>query len=86
MPTISRFFGIKIQIRFREHNPPHFHAVYGEYSGVFDIHTLGMTEGVLPSKAQALVVEWSVMHRAELLTAWEQACSGQTPNQIEPLA
>jgi len=30
MPEISRFYGIIIYIYFREHNPPHFHAVYGE--------------------------------------------------------
>ena len=34
-----------------EHNPPHFHAIYGEYMGAFDIQTLEMIEGDLPSKA-----------------------------------
>ena len=28
MPTISEFFGIKIILRFIDHNPPHFHATY----------------------------------------------------------
>lgn len=28
MPTISEFFGIRIEIRFLDHNPPHFHAKY----------------------------------------------------------
>ena len=40
-----------------EHNPPHFHVVYGEYAGVFDIQSLIMTEGDLPAKAQELVKE-----------------------------
>lgn len=33
MPTISRFFGIVIQMHWfpREHPPAHFHAIYGEY-------------------------------------------------------
>lgn len=30
MPTISHFFGIVIQMFWREHAPPHFHALYGE--------------------------------------------------------
>ena len=30
MPTISQFFGIVIQMFWREHAPPHFHALYGE--------------------------------------------------------
>jgi hypothetical protein len=31
MPELSRFLGIVIGIFPREHPPPHFHAVYGEY-------------------------------------------------------
>ena len=32
MPVISRFYGIIIKMYFqqKEHNPPHFHAIYGE--------------------------------------------------------
>jgi hypothetical protein len=33
---------------FDEHNPPHFHARYGEKKGAFDINTLNMLEGNLP--------------------------------------
>lgn len=42
MPIISKFYGIIIKMYFQqsEHNPPHFHAVYGEYIGAFDIKTL----------------------------------------------
>ena len=29
MPTINQFFGIVIQMFWREHVPPHFHALYG---------------------------------------------------------
>lgn len=30
MPVISRFYGIVITMNFREHEPAHFHATYGE--------------------------------------------------------
>lgn len=30
MPEISRFFGIVIRMFFNDHQPAHFHAVYGE--------------------------------------------------------
>jgi len=30
MPIISQFFGIVIQMFWREHAPPHFHALYAE--------------------------------------------------------
>ena len=46
MPEITRFFGILIKMFFMEHNPPHFHALYGEYMGEFDIYTLNMLEGI----------------------------------------
>jgi hypothetical protein len=31
MPQISQFFGIIIRMFYDEHNPPHFHAQYGEF-------------------------------------------------------
>lgn len=31
MPIISRFLGIVIMMYWNDHNPPHFHAKYGEY-------------------------------------------------------
>lgn len=59
MPVIARFFGIVIKMYFSqsEHGVPHFHALYGEYNGVFDIQTLDMFEGDLPVRAQRLVRE-----------------------------
>jgi hypothetical protein len=41
-----------------EHGVPHFHAVYGEFNGVFAIETLEMIEGDLPARSQHLVKEW----------------------------
>lgn len=56
--------------RQSEYNPPHFHALYGEYIGVFDIQTLDMIEGDLPSKGQNLVREWASKYQKELLSIW----------------
>lgn len=72
MPVISRFYGIIIKMYFQqsEHNPPHFHAFYGEYMGAFDINTLEMLEGDLPAKGQTLVKEWAARHKSELLKIW----------------
>jgi hypothetical protein len=44
MPIITRFYGIVIKMYFSqsEHRVPHFHALYGEYNGVFSIETLEM--------------------------------------------
>jgi hypothetical protein len=40
MPTISVFYGIVIQMFWRDHNPPHFHVLYGEHEAVFDVRDL----------------------------------------------
>ena len=53
-----------------EHNPPHIHAVYGEYLGVINIQTLEMMEGDLPQKALALATEWTKQNQTELLGIW----------------
>ena len=40
MPEISRFFGIVIKMFFDDHNPPHFHAFYGEDEVLIDIRAI----------------------------------------------
>ena len=80
MPEISRFYGIVIKIFLtREHNPPHFHALYGEFSGLFDIQTLEMLEGDLPAKAQALIKEWATLYKTDIMNMWENKVSKKLP-------
>jgi hypothetical protein len=45
MPEISRFYGITIHFFYDDHNPPHFHAYYGNQRAVFSIKTLKIIEG-----------------------------------------
>jgi len=72
LPEITRFLGIVIKIFFRgEHNPPHIHAVYGEYNGLFDISTMTMFEGDLSNRIQKLVKEWGDQYKSELMMMWE---------------
>ncbi len=85
MPELSRFYGIVIYIFFREHNPPHFHAVYGDHEAQIDIQTLGVLNGHLPARSLGLVVEWAEIHQKELRQAWKRAQGHQIPNKIAPL-
>ncbi len=73
MPIITRFYGITIKMFFlqREHQPPHFHAVYGEYNGIFAIDSLEMLEGDLPARAKRLVIEWAQNYQVELKRIWD---------------
>ena len=63
MPEIARFYGIVIKLFFGDHPPPHFHAVYAECVGLFDIDTLEMIEGDLPKRAKRLVIEWATANQ-----------------------
>lgn len=59
MPEICRFHGIVIRMYHDDHNPPHFHVIYGEKKAVFRIDTLEMIEGRIPKTQQLLVVNWA---------------------------
>ena len=71
MPVIARFYGILIKMYFREHGTPHFHAIYEEYNGVFDIETLEMVEGDLSNRTRRMVREWAEQYQTELLAMWK---------------
>lgn len=79
MPVIARFYGILIKMYFREHGVPHFHAIYAEFNGVFDIQTLDMIEGDLPQRAERLIREWAQRHQRELQEMWQTQKFRQLP-------
>lgn len=73
MPEITRFYGIIIKMFFKpkEHEPSHIHAIYGDTVGIFNLQTMQMIEGDLPTRAQKLVIEWLKKHQGELLIMWK---------------
>ena len=84
MPELSRFLGIVIGMFYREHGVPHFHAVYGEHEISVEIET-GMIHGDFPTRALKLVLEWTNLHKSELLENWQRARLGQPLKRIAPL-
>jgi len=85
MPEICRFYGIIIGIFYADHNPPYFHAKYGEHKAAIEIENFAVLEGYLPTRALGLVMEWASRHQNELLTDWEAAKKNQPLRPIEPL-
>ncbi|MFH1613213.1 MAG: DUF4160 domain-containing protein [bacterium] len=63
MPIIAKFYGILIKMYFKEHGIPHFHAIYGEYNGVFEIETLNMIEGDIPGIVKNNMKEYDKKNR-----------------------
>jgi hypothetical protein len=84
MPEISRFLGIVIAMFYREHGPPHFHAVYGDFEITVEIET-GVVNGRFPKRALSHVMDWRDMHKDELLEDWRLASLRQPLKKIEPL-
>jgi hypothetical protein len=85
MPTISVFLGIVVQMFWREHGPPHFHATYGEHEAIIDIREVRVIRGGLPPRALALVLEWGLKNRDALMEDWELCRQLKPPRPIPPL-
>jgi len=68
-----------------DHNPPHFHAYYGEEEALIDITTLSVFTGRLSPRALGLVMEWTSLHQQELLNDWHKANEQQPLEKIDPL-
>lgn len=84
MPELSRFLGIIVFMNFNEHNPPHFHARYGDYEIIVEIIS-GIVEGKFPKRALNLVLEWYEIHKSELLEDWNSIRSTGEFKKIDPL-
>lgn len=85
MPRLSYFYGIAIYMYYRDHAPPHFHAIYGSEEAEVGIRSRRVLRGALPIRALALVREWARIHEDELLRAWAGAQSDERPRPIPPL-
>ena len=85
MPTISRFYGIKIRMFYNDKHGPHFHANYAEYRAQISIVNGSIVAGELPARAYNLVLEWLALRRSELEANWERARRGEPLDDIAPL-
>ena len=85
MPTISEFYGITIQMFYDDHNPPHFHAIYGEYEILVGISPIRILEGAVPGRVKSMVLEWTALRQIELLQDWDLCKQKQKPADIQPL-
>jgi len=84
VPEISRFLGIVIGMFYRDHQPPHFHASYGDYEITVGIED-GIVTGKFPRRALSHVLEWYEAHREELRQNWDLAKARKPLRSIAPL-
>ena len=85
MPKIPEFLGIAIYMYYRDHNPAHFHARYGEEEVQIAVEDLSILRGSVSPRAMGLVTEWASLHQDDLMRVWSQAREHRHLDQIEPL-
>jgi hypothetical protein len=83
MPRISYFYGIAIYMYYRDHAPPHFHAIYGSDEAEVAIRSRRILRGSLPIRALALVRKWARINEMDLLSVW---ASAQVDEPLRPIA
>jgi hypothetical protein len=81
VPELSRFFGIVIYMNWRDHNPPHVHALYGEHEALVSLDG-AVLAGELPRRALSMVHEWLAIHRPEW---WPTGNGHSTASPCNPL-
>ena len=86
MPEVCRFHGLTIQIHPHDHDPPHFHAVYGDAEAMVDIEALMIMRGSLPPRLERQVLEWAALRQRELRDAWARARRHDPIHKIPPPA
>jgi len=70
---------------FDDHNPPHFHAVYGISEGQVTLDPIRLLRSNLPLRAASMAVEWAALHQQELIANWERLRADQVPMKVAPL-
>lgn len=85
MPIISEFFGIKVQMYWEDHLPPHFHAEYSGNKVMIEIQSATVIKGIFPFRQLKLILAWCEIHKDELLINWELGMKDENFKKIEPL-
>lgn len=85
VPRLSEFYGIVIYMYWKDHAPPHFHAIYSNAEALVRIEDGEFIRGDLPRTARKLVLEWREQHVEELRANWELAQQPVTLQSIPPL-
>jgi hypothetical protein len=70
MPTYFIIDGVKIQLFFDDHAPPHFHTAYAEYKAIIKIDNAEILEGELPKNKKKEILNWARENKEILMEIW----------------
>lgn len=82
MPTIAVVDGVKIQMFFNDHIPPHFHATLAGHEALIAISTLAVIRGSLPPAKLRAILSWAREHQGALALNWVRCQDQQPPERI----
>jgi len=71
MPTYFIVDGVKIELYFKDHNPPHFHALISEYDAMIEIKTQTIIQGSLPNNKKTKILKWAKSNESTLMAIWK---------------
>jgi len=77
MPTIAIVEGVRIMIYFKDHLPPHLHAIIGGSEAQISIVTGDLLEGSLPRAKLRAVQSWLAERREHVAYAWTEIRAGR---------
>lgn len=72
MPCVKTIDSVKIYIYFRDHNPPHFHAIYAEDEELIEIKSLKTYAGSIPKMQRKKVLKWASQSKVFLINKWQE--------------
>ena len=85
MPTVATLPGqILIRQYHCDHNPPHFHAVYGDQEALITIaEPLTVLSGQIDRVLLRFIQNWARLKRKDLALNWVDALAGAPIQRIE---
>ena len=72
MAELARFFGIAIYMNWRDHNPLHVHAMYGDHEAL-----VSLDGAALLGSCPAMPCPWSTNGWRSTATSWSRIGSGR---------
>ena len=76
---VARLDGLKIEIRSREHSPPHFHVLGNGIDAAFDVVDGTYLKGRIDRQSADLVRVWWEKSRSDLIRVWNDTRPDKCP-------
>ncbi len=71
--------GLKIEIRPKEHSPPHFHVKCGGLSASFSIESCELLQGDIDRRNISLIEWWHQRSKDKLVKIWNETRPSDCP-------